>query len=217
MFAFSLTVPSALTGFLLSLTPLSMDLMGWRGVPPTGAAGIGCYIGFGGLLMLLGAIGEWILGNTFPCVVFGSFGSFWIALAITLMPSSGAASSYGPKASEEPGFENSWGTSIAVRLLCGCPLNLHRFLLGLHGCSSHDLLDLRPPHQLGPLLDPLPPHSRFLPLDCWLLPPCSWPHLHGHCLHHCWRCFHIRDLHARLVHLRRHSARIGRLPAFSSR
>lgn len=33
---------------------------------------------------------QWILGNTFPCVVFGSFGSFWFALGITLTPYAGA-------------------------------------------------------------------------------------------------------------------------------
>lgn len=48
----------ALIGFLLSLTPLSMDLMGWRGAGGNGAAGTGTYFFFGGLLMVLGAIGE---------------------------------------------------------------------------------------------------------------------------------------------------------------
>ena len=32
--------------------------MGWRGAGGNGAAGIGFYIGFGGILMLLGGIGE---------------------------------------------------------------------------------------------------------------------------------------------------------------
>ena len=32
------------------------------------------YFFFGGLLMILGSIGEWIVGNTFPFVVFGTFG-----------------------------------------------------------------------------------------------------------------------------------------------
>ncbi|KAK0507876.1 hypothetical protein JMJ35_009765 [Cladonia borealis] len=78
--------PLALIGFVLSLTPLSCDLMGWRGAGGTGAASTGAYFGFGGLLMILGSIGEWILGNTFPFVVFGTYGAFWIALASTLVP-----------------------------------------------------------------------------------------------------------------------------------
>jgi hypothetical protein len=49
---------SALIGFLLSLTPLSMDLMGWRGAGGNGAAGTGTYYFFGGLLMILGSLGE---------------------------------------------------------------------------------------------------------------------------------------------------------------
>lgn len=49
---------SALIGFLLSLTPLSMDLMGWRGAGMNGAATTGMFIYCGGLLMLLGAVGE---------------------------------------------------------------------------------------------------------------------------------------------------------------
>ena len=32
--------------------------MAWRGAGGRGAAGIGAYIGFGGILMLLGSIGE---------------------------------------------------------------------------------------------------------------------------------------------------------------
>lgn len=46
----------------------------------------GVYLGFGGLLMILGSIGEWIIGNTFPFVVFGTFGAFWLAFACTLIP-----------------------------------------------------------------------------------------------------------------------------------
>ncbi|KAF1998794.1 GPR1/FUN34/YaaH-class plasma membrane protein [Amniculicola lignicola CBS 123094] len=86
--------PLALIGFLISLTPLSMDLMGWRGAGGNGAAGIGTYFFFGGLLMVLGSIGEWIIGNTFPFVVFGSFGAFWLGWAATLTPFYNAYGAY---------------------------------------------------------------------------------------------------------------------------
>lgn len=86
--------PLALIGFLLSLMPLSMALMGWRGAGNSGASGIGTYFFFGGLLMTLGSIGEWIIGNTFPFVVFGSFGAFWLGFAATLQPFYGAYSAY---------------------------------------------------------------------------------------------------------------------------
>ncbi|KAF2124961.1 hypothetical protein P153DRAFT_300732 [Dothidotthia symphoricarpi CBS 119687] len=78
--------PIALIGFLLSLMPLSMQLMGWRGAVGGGAATIGWYYFAGGVLMLMGGIGEWILGNTFPFVVFSSFGAFWLGFAATLQP-----------------------------------------------------------------------------------------------------------------------------------
>lgn len=49
---------SGLLGFLMSLSPLSCILMGWRGAGGSGASNVGVYIGFGGVLMLLGAVGE---------------------------------------------------------------------------------------------------------------------------------------------------------------
>jgi succinate-acetate transporter protein len=36
--------------------------------------------------MIIGSVMEFILGNTFPFVVFGSFGAFWLAYAATLQP-----------------------------------------------------------------------------------------------------------------------------------
>lgn len=88
--------PIALVGFLLSLSPLSCDLMNWRGTQAgSGTAGIGFYIGFGAICMFLGGIGEWVLGNTFPAVVFSSFGGFWVAFAMTLMPYTGTISDNG--------------------------------------------------------------------------------------------------------------------------
>lgn len=53
-----ITMSRALAGFLLALTPLSCDLMGWRGAGGNGAASTGVYFFFGGLLMILGSLGE---------------------------------------------------------------------------------------------------------------------------------------------------------------
>lgn len=78
--------PLCLGGFLLSLSPLSCILMGWRGSGGLGASQVGVLFAFGGILMILGAVGEFILGNTFPFVVFGTFGAFWLAFAMTLQP-----------------------------------------------------------------------------------------------------------------------------------
>lgn len=90
--------PLALVGFLLSLTPLCMDLMDWRGTggAGVGSAGIGTYYFFGGLLMVIGSFLEWVVGNTFPFVVFGSFGAFWLGVAATLQPFYSAYGNYAP-------------------------------------------------------------------------------------------------------------------------
>ncbi|TID23762.1 putative gpr1 fun34-class plasma membrane protein [Venturia nashicola] len=91
--------PLALIGFLIVLSPLSCDLMNWRGAAggaAVGAAGTGTYYFFGGLLLILGALGEFLVGNTFPFVVFGSFGAFWLSFAATLQPLYNAYGAYSP-------------------------------------------------------------------------------------------------------------------------
>lgn len=66
---FANPTPLALLGFLLSLSPLSFALMGIRGAGGNGTASIGAYYFMGGLLMILGAVGEFLLGNTCgPCI-----------------------------------------------------------------------------------------------------------------------------------------------------
>lgn len=71
---FANPTPLALLGFLLSLSPLSCELMGWRGAGGDGIATVGAYYFIGGFLMSLGGILEFFLGNTFSFVVFCSFG-----------------------------------------------------------------------------------------------------------------------------------------------
>ena len=46
--------------------------------------------------MILGSLLEFILGNTFPFVVFGSFGSFWLTFGATLTPWFNASIAYDP-------------------------------------------------------------------------------------------------------------------------
>lgn len=56
----------------------------------------GAYYSFGGVLMLVGGFLEFLLGNTFPFVVFGSFGAFWLTFGMTLTPFYNAAIAYQP-------------------------------------------------------------------------------------------------------------------------
>lgn len=115
--------PLAIAGFLLSLTPLSNVLMGWRGAGGLGAAETGVYYFFGGLLMILGSVLEFILGNTFPFVVFGTFGAFWLSYGATLTPYFNAAVAYQPNepatAAMNPQFLATFGFFLVyMGLLC---------------------------------------------------------------------------------------------------
>lgn len=46
--------------------------------------------------MIIGSVLEFFLGNTFPFVVFGSFGAFWLTFAATLTPYFNASIAYDP-------------------------------------------------------------------------------------------------------------------------
>ena len=94
--------PIGICGFILSLTPLSCDLLGWRGSGGDGSATTGVYFGVGAILMLLGGILEFFLGNTFPAVVFCSFGGFWFAYGGTLTPGFGAYAAYAKDPNNNP-------------------------------------------------------------------------------------------------------------------
>jgi len=112
--------------------------MGWRGSGGNGAAGIGSYYFFGGLLMMIGGFLEFILGNTFPFVVFTSFGAFWLTFASTLQPFYAAYTSYAPAGATSPaeglmtqGFTASFGFFLVfmgvlcfIYLICSLRTNL---------------------------------------------------------------------------------------------
>ncbi|EME82292.1 uncharacterized protein MYCFIDRAFT_40412 [Pseudocercospora fijiensis CIRAD86] len=79
------------------VTPLSTNLLGWRGSGGFGAASTpssGSYFFCGGMLMVLGGVGEYFLGNTFPMVVFLTLGSFFLTFGSTLVPDYGAYAAY---------------------------------------------------------------------------------------------------------------------------
>jgi succinate-acetate transporter protein len=63
-----------LLGFLIASSPLGIAFMGWGGAGGGGAATVGLSYFFGGMLQVIGSILEFFIGNTFPFVVFGSFG-----------------------------------------------------------------------------------------------------------------------------------------------
>ncbi|CEJ89895.1 hypothetical protein VHEMI05711 [[Torrubiella] hemipterigena] len=122
---FANPTPIAIAGFVLSLTPLSCDLMGWRGAGGNGAASIPVYFFQGGILMIVGGLFEFFLGNTFPCVVFLTFGTFWLSFAGTLNSSFEAYALYAPPGEAAavgittPGFNASFAFWLLfMGLLC---------------------------------------------------------------------------------------------------
>ena len=94
---FANPTPLAVVCFLLCLAPTSCILLGWGQADPSSLVGvIGPFYFIGGLGMIISGAMEWvlhpfralvdseliaslpqILGNTFPFVVFTTFGGFW--------------------------------------------------------------------------------------------------------------------------------------------
>ncbi|KAK3676668.1 hypothetical protein LTR78_003443 [Recurvomyces mirabilis] len=110
--------PVALAGFLLANSPATVMLMGWHGAGSgegIANAGTGMYFYCAAVLLYAGGIGEWILGNTFPSVVFFTFGGFWGTFGATLTPFYDAVNGY-PTAA---GFYDSFAFFlIFMAVLC---------------------------------------------------------------------------------------------------
>ena len=73
--------------------------------------------------MVLGGFLEFILGNTFPFVVFGSFGAFWLTFAATLTPFYNASIAYDPTnpaaSSADPVFASTFAFfQVYMGVLC---------------------------------------------------------------------------------------------------
>ena len=99
------------------------------------------YFFFGGVLMILGSIGEWIVGNTFPFVVFGTFGkppsfippsstlksdrannafrsflgAFWLTFGGTLVPSFNAYGAYVTTPAQMAGQDGNPGNPLGLQ------------------------------------------------------------------------------------------------------
>lgn len=93
---FANPTPLGIASFLLCLTPFSCYLMGWANTTTLAAPTlVGAMIFMGGLGLVVAAILEWVLGNTFTVVVFFTFGSFWLSFGFLLQPQQGVATAVG--------------------------------------------------------------------------------------------------------------------------
>ncbi|KAK6436232.1 hypothetical protein LTR95_007575 [Oleoguttula sp. CCFEE 5521] len=86
--------PLGVIGFVLGLTPLACCLIGWSGAGGLGAADIGVFFFIGGPCLIISGTLELFLGNTFPFLVFVSYGTIFLALAATLQPAYNSAGAY---------------------------------------------------------------------------------------------------------------------------
>ncbi|KAF4628601.1 hypothetical protein G7Y89_g9549 [Cudoniella acicularis] len=109
----------ALVGFPVALSPLSIELMGWRGATGLSAT-IGVNYYFGGALLTLSGTLEIFLGNTFPSVVFFAYGAHSISFASTFQPSTPPSPPTPPTAHKRkpppsqppsPSTPSSWASS----------------------------------------------------------------------------------------------------------
>ncbi|KAI5856878.1 GPR1/FUN34/yaaH family-domain-containing protein [Tricharina praecox] len=128
---FANPTPVALAGMCLTLTPLACQLVGWRGADGSGSANNGVHFFCGGLLMLVGGLFEFVLGNTFSFVVFCSFAGFWLSLGATLAPGFGAISPFVTEAGVGVDFYNSFafyflfmGLLSFIYLICSVRTNV---------------------------------------------------------------------------------------------
>ncbi len=125
------------------------------------------YFFFGGLLMILGAIGEWIVGNTFPFVVFGTFGklpphirqlnldeqawligalfsllgAFWLTFGGTLVPSFNAYGAYVTDPAQMAGQDGNPGNPLGLQTPA-FNASFAFFLVFMGALSSYPLLFL---------------------------------------------------------------------------
>ena len=74
----------------------------------------------GGVLMIIGGVLEWVLGNSFASVVFFTFGGFWLSLGGTLVPSFAAYSSFAiPGQAAQTGIASQGFNAGIGTALCG--------------------------------------------------------------------------------------------------
>lgn len=92
--------------------------------------------------MVIGGFLEFILGNTFPFVVFGTFGAFWLTYGATLTPYYNASGAYSPTnptaGGTDPVFMATFaffllwmGVLCFVYLICSLRTNIVFFLIFL--------------------------------------------------------------------------------------
>ena len=76
--------PLGLAAFALTTFLLSAKNAGWM-THATGSAWLGFAFAYGGFAQLLAGMWEFRRGNTFGATAFGTYGAFWIGLALWVL------------------------------------------------------------------------------------------------------------------------------------
>ncbi|CAN9203731.1 unnamed protein product [Alternaria alternata] len=126
--------PVGVLGFSIAVMPLACAFMGWQGSGGLSVVTGTVNIFFGGLLLILAGIGEFLLGNTFPMMVFLGYGAHFFAYATTFVPAFNSIGYFNPDGSGtgSPGTSNQTSVflaSYAFYLIVMCILSFI-FLLG---------------------------------------------------------------------------------------
>ncbi|KAF2626322.1 hypothetical protein BU25DRAFT_459462 [Macroventuria anomochaeta] len=82
----------------LVVIPLAISFMGWQGSGGSSVATSTINIWFGGVLLFIAGIGEFLLGNTFPMMVF-AYGAYFLSYATTVVPGYNAIGYFNPDGS----------------------------------------------------------------------------------------------------------------------
>ena len=94
--------------------------MGWQGSGGSSVATTTVNIWFGGVLLFLAGIGEFLLGNTFPMMVFFAYGAHFLSFATTFIPWYNAIGYFNPDGSGigSPGPQNQTAMFTASYGMC---------------------------------------------------------------------------------------------------
>ncbi|KAF1939822.1 plasma membrane ammonium transporter [Clathrospora elynae] len=79
--------PVGVLGLCVAIISLAVSFMGWHGAVGLGIATCIVSIFFGSMLMILAGVGEFLLGNTFPMIVFFTYGAHFLSYGTTFVPS----------------------------------------------------------------------------------------------------------------------------------
>ncbi|EJD05917.1 uncharacterized protein FOMMEDRAFT_26712 [Fomitiporia mediterranea MF3/22] len=133
--------PLGVSAFLLAHMPLSMDLLNFQGATAASSvAMLGSFYACAGIGLYLACIMEWLIGNTFPCVVFGTFGGFWISYAINVQPTLQLAASFAPASDVSNGITAAAAGAATPQYNAG--LGLYFTVWGIM-CAIYFLASLR--------------------------------------------------------------------------